>query len=991
MKKILSFILLGLLCSIGTWAENATFTMSSIFDGTNQTASLTSPVNATVSTTATKGNAHDGKIGSDGQYFEVVLIDRTFTAASINGYINTTSTDKNWGFQFSTDGGANWATEVTQANDGNKTAHDIAVGATIPSGANGFRVYRRAGTSTLVYSITLTLNATTAPSITTDLSSSAAVTVGIAQSFSIVAPSASSYQWYSNTTNSTEGAIAIDGATSATYSYTAEAEGTIYLYCVATNAAGSTTSSICAVTATNPPAVTAVSILGATSAYNGIGTTYTATAENATTFAWYVNGSIQVGQTSATFVYTPNAVGSHSIYCTATNNFTATPVQSNTINVSVNTPYGEIIKATLNGGNSANMTGVIGGTFDSNLGSGKYKLDKGVYVGIQLASGTFQEGDTVIISMTTAGANYPCLFGDKDKTILLYLATEVSEALEYRIILPAAASGLNTLYLVRDGDDATYKWNPVLSAISVARPRTIVSSVSTLTSVTINSEAISASDLATIQSAGHTVTVANSYISAPVVVFNEHQVVTYEDASIANKDVEHEVLASEVDGFWQAQATINEVTYTLKAGIQAAIKHHVTYNWGTHTEIPDSILPVQADVAETVAFTTATPNDRVKFGFNGWSDGVNTYDSSAEYTMSTSDVAFTAQWNEVAQTSISAATIWDWANAGSSSHQLGEDTYPSNATEFVLANLSDIPNAANFNSQALKVVAQFANRGNNHYFQGNVIKFTTTVPGTVKVWFQNTSNRSDSQANRRFVYVNENNSNVYSLRQDEWAETPYMAVEAGEVTINAYTGEENSTMIRIKKIVFTPTEITLGEGGYSTYSAPFKYSVSGAEVYMAWPDAEQNATKVVLTKVNDGIVPAEEGVVLKGTAGATVTITPTDAAASDFDEEANMLMGTAAGPADASVGTYMYVLATIGGVTAFYPCGNITIPMNKAWMTIHPAATAPDAIRIEFAENNATDIKSIEGSEKAVKFIENGKLYILREGVVYDVTGAMVK
>lgn len=211
---------------------------------------------------------------------------------------------------------------------------------------------------------------------------------------------------------------------------------------------------------------------------------------------------------------------------------------------------------------------------------------------------------------------------------------------------------------------------------------------------------------------------------------------------------------------------------------------------------------------------------------------------------------------------------------------------------------------------------------------------------------------------------------------------------AEEVTLSV-TDTRNIKTITITYIDATPT---LGANGWSTFSAPFKFAVTGAEVYMAAPDAEQNATKVILSKVENGIVPAEEGVILKGTEGATVTITPTNAEASDYDDNLNDLMNTAVAPAIASEGSNMYVLATIGGTTAFYPCGNITIPMNKAWMFIFPAANqAPDAIRIEFAENNATNIQNLEGSEKAVKFIENGKLFILREGVVYDATGRMVK
>lgn len=151
-------IVIGCLIACTAWATDATFTMSSIFDGSGLSFNVTSPVAATVSSNTSKSNAKTGKLGSDGHYFEIVLSGNTFTAASINGFINTTTTTgKNWAFQFSTDGGTNWSAEVTQANDGNKTAHDIQVGVTIPANANGFRVVRRAGTSTQVNSITLTL------------------------------------------------------------------------------------------------------------------------------------------------------------------------------------------------------------------------------------------------------------------------------------------------------------------------------------------------------------------------------------------------------------------------------------------------------------------------------------------------------------------------------------------------------------------------------------------------------------------------------------------------------------------------------------------------------------------------------------------------------------------------------------------------------------------------------------------------------------------
>lgn len=109
--------------------------------------------------------------------------------------------------------------------------------------------------SIILNSVTITGNlaeATTAPTITTDLSSTANAVVGEAQTFSIVATGATSYQWYKCDDTNKTNAAAIQGATSASYSYTASAAGTEYIYCAATNTLGTTNSTVCAVTATVP-------------------------------------------------------------------------------------------------------------------------------------------------------------------------------------------------------------------------------------------------------------------------------------------------------------------------------------------------------------------------------------------------------------------------------------------------------------------------------------------------------------------------------------------------------------------------------------------------------------------------------------------------------------------------------------------------------------------------------------------------------------------
>ena len=118
-----------------------------------------------------------------------------------------------------------------------------------------------------------------APSFTTDLNPPYTVGEGGTLDLTVEASGtpAPTYKWYRNTTNSTEGAKLIDGATTASYSVPTETQGTTYYYCVATNEQGSATSAIAGVTVTEPVHATGVT-LDKTSASVKLGKTLTLTA-----------------------------------------------------------------------------------------------------------------------------------------------------------------------------------------------------------------------------------------------------------------------------------------------------------------------------------------------------------------------------------------------------------------------------------------------------------------------------------------------------------------------------------------------------------------------------------------------------------------------------------------------------------------------------------------------------------------------------------------
>ena len=74
---------------------------------------------------------------------------------------------------------------------------------------------------------------------------------GTPTNLSVTATGATSYQWYSNTTNSNSGGTLIPGATNTTYTPPTNTIGTLYYYVVVSNVCGDLTSSTTIVTVEN--------------------------------------------------------------------------------------------------------------------------------------------------------------------------------------------------------------------------------------------------------------------------------------------------------------------------------------------------------------------------------------------------------------------------------------------------------------------------------------------------------------------------------------------------------------------------------------------------------------------------------------------------------------------------------------------------------------------------------------------------------------------
>lgn len=93
------------------------------------------------------------------------------------------------------------------------------------------------------------------PTIKTDLKSSYSALKNEKLALSVDMTGATSYQWYKCNDANKTGAVAIEGATTGEYTCPTSAAGTVYYYCVGTNKAGSTTSTVASVFVENAKAV----------------------------------------------------------------------------------------------------------------------------------------------------------------------------------------------------------------------------------------------------------------------------------------------------------------------------------------------------------------------------------------------------------------------------------------------------------------------------------------------------------------------------------------------------------------------------------------------------------------------------------------------------------------------------------------------------------------------------------------------------------------
>lgn len=291
MKKLFTLTMLLLCAVVGAWAEeitifSATPTSAWSVPASTSDAEITSTY-ATISggkmyLTNSQGSAKDmikkqGEMAfqhtNNDTFFKIVL-DKALQAGDVISARMQTRTDTDLGLWLSTATarpGSEPTSKIVVATASSQAwvsapTYTVAEGDGI-CGETTFYIYRHTGKST--YFNTLTIKRTvaaSAPEITTQPVSASYKQNATATALTVAATASAgtlTYQWYSNTTESTEGASEISGATSSSYTPSTETLGKTYYYCTVTDGNGSINSDIASITVAN------TSIVGYTEAISG--------------------------------------------------------------------------------------------------------------------------------------------------------------------------------------------------------------------------------------------------------------------------------------------------------------------------------------------------------------------------------------------------------------------------------------------------------------------------------------------------------------------------------------------------------------------------------------------------------------------------------------------------------------------------------------------------------------------------------------------------
>lgn len=241
-----------------------------------------------------------------------------------------------------------------------------------------------------------------------------------------------------------------------------------------------------------------------------------------------------------------------------------------------------------------------------------------------------------------------------------------------------------------------------------------------------------------------------------------------------------------------------------------------------------------------------------------------------------------------------------------------------------------------------------------------------------------------------------NSAKQYLLRYGNDTEKRYYAIGASETTNSSEAAptDDNGSW---ELVPVTTLPLSIGTNGWATFSVPVAVTVPG-DAQAFYVNNEPSDGKVILSEVN-GVVPANQGIIVKGTDGSTVNIS-TEVGGTEADLSGNKLVANVeAKSISGTAGDGIYAFATNKNVTPYVTgfmklLTTITLPGHKCYLVSTGSASSARFMPI-FTEDDFTGIDGVEnpsdsqaaqvydlqgrkvyGVEKGRMYIQNGKTFI---------------
>lgn len=380
-----------------------------------------------------------------------------------------------------------------------------------------------------------------------------------------------------------------------------------------------------------------------------------------------------------------------------------------------------------------------------------------------------------------------------------------------------------------------------------------------------------------------------------------------------------------------SKPTISGITITRQEAEKYTITAYATKGSVTITNGSTTIASGSEVDDQTSLTLTATANSG--YEFSQWSDG-NT-DNPRTVTVSGADVSLTARF--VNKYTLSAST---------STTESGATTYTFN-------------NGFSITNESEKGYASA-----NDYIKYSAIQYTINLPAGVavtKVAFTGYDNYDTTDSYIKELNGTSSSDYVFPAKGTNGTTVKTHTITLSEVAVGSLTftvgGKQCCFCIDIYG--YDPYTVKIPSSGLASFSCPEKVDIANAtstdaDGLKAYYGSSKNSTTLKLTKIEK--VPANEGIILSGTAGASYAI---PIYAGETEAIDNILLGTSNGTFTVTSSLPDTYYGFNGGefkrVDA--SANDVTIPSYKAYLKVSNSSDAKFAF--VFEDDEATGIKYI--------------------------------